>query len=135
MAKLTKVERINTVTGEVVLGLSRCRPQFWRERFYTVPVGDSLTDQSFMGACDINNIVARFARTGELPPSTKVPVFDDVTALQGDLTSMYENSSSLIDKAMLHRESYLKKQLEKDASVVDTSAPAITPVVANVGGE
>ena len=39
---------------------------------------------------DVNRIVARFARTGELPSPRGNPQYADVTALQGDLTEMIE---------------------------------------------
>ena len=36
-----------------------------------------MTDQSFKKSCDINNIVKQFAKTGELPKSSRVPQFGD----------------------------------------------------------
>ena len=49
---------------------------------------DSKTVKDAGNDTDVNNIVARFARTGELPPATREPQYGDVTAMQGDLTEI-----------------------------------------------
>ena len=66
----------------------------WNDRRRTIsPVGESVTDTSFGNDTDINNIVERFARTGKLPEGPSVqPVFEDVTALQGDLTGLLKRT-------------------------------------------
>jgi hypothetical protein len=38
------------------------------------------TQQSFKDECDINNIMARYLRTGQLPASNREPVYLDTTA-------------------------------------------------------
>lgn len=50
------------------------------EKVYTR--GPSLTVRSHAKACDINTIVARYQRTGELPRATHQPQFADTTAFQ-----------------------------------------------------
>ena len=52
------------------------------------------TDQSQGNDTDVNKIVARFARTGELPPARGEPQYADVTGLQGDLTELLAKGES-----------------------------------------
>lgn len=51
---------------------------------------ESKTDFSFGNDTDVNRIVARFARTGQMPEPTREATYADVTALQGDLTDIME---------------------------------------------
>lgn len=57
----------------------------------------SLTKQSFVDECDINNIIAQFAKTGVLPGNTR----DPGSALYGDFTSVldYQTSMNLVINA------------------------------------
>lgn len=65
------------------------RGKFERERAYAPTSPDSITHQADAENADINQIVARYKRTGIIPPSTKQPQYADVTGLQGrDLTEL-----------------------------------------------
>jgi len=54
--------------------------------------GESMTRQSEKASADVNAIVERFARTGQLPPARFEGSYADVTGLQGDLTELYNRS-------------------------------------------
>lgn len=58
--------------------------------------GESLTHQSHKDACDINNIVSSFSRTGVLPGSTSPGVYADVSALNRPLTELAAESAANI---------------------------------------
>lgn len=49
------------------------------ERFHTKLSDIKMTEQSHAKACDINNIVAQFAKTGILPDSNRQPSYLDVS--------------------------------------------------------
>lgn len=69
------------------------RPRWCREREALSFVGvESVTQASHFDQTDVNAIVARFERTGALPPSRQQGIYADVTGLQGDLTEMIEAS-------------------------------------------
>lgn len=53
--------------------------------------GPDNTHQSFKGECDVNQIVARYQRTGELPPNPRglTPQYVDVTPFQHDYTELH----------------------------------------------
>ena len=49
--------------------------------------GAIITQQDFIEECDVNNVILRFAGTGELPPRTnrQEPTFGDVSETPSDL--------------------------------------------------
>lgn len=53
--------------------------------------------QSHADSCDIDKIVARFHRTGQLPDSQGNPQYVDNTPYQKDLTTLLNESRSRID--------------------------------------
>jgi hypothetical protein len=63
----------------------RVREPFSRERLHTEIVGESRTHQSHRESCDVNWIISRYERTGELPRVKRDGVYADVSALGGDL--------------------------------------------------
>lgn len=67
---------------------------------------------------DINVIMARFERTGILPPNTEQPIYDDVTELQGDLTEIHQRSREALDIANKFAETWKPKE-----PVTDTPTP------------
>lgn len=75
--------------------------RFWHERHrrFTVIDGDSKTMQSHAESADVNYIVNRYQRTGELPqnPRGLEGRYEDVTGLQKDLTEAYNDSIETID--------------------------------------
>lgn len=70
-----------------------------RLRVQTPGGGESDVDQSFVTVTDVNDIVKRYARTGELPPATRTARFGDVTGLQGDLTDRLLWAKQHLDNA------------------------------------
>lgn len=71
---------------------SRLRVPHW-------PVGESMTEQSHAGLCDINNIVSRYQSTGMLPPPTQPPTYADVTQLSGGLLDRIQFAQDVFDRA------------------------------------
>jgi len=59
--------------------------------------GNSVTDRSFGNDTDVNKIVARFARTGEIPEGNQGQ-YADVTGLQGELTDLIGESREALQK-------------------------------------
>lgn len=88
---------IDPKTGEI--SLPYVRNPFIRKRVQFSTAGDSKTHQSHREAVDVNNIIARYERTGQLPPARMAPQYADVTGLQGDLTDLYNTSSQTIGTA------------------------------------
>lgn len=89
--------QVDPVTGEADFG-RRLRRPFSRERIQFHNVGVSKTQQSFKEECDVNRIIDRFSRTGALPLAGRTPYYDDVTALQIDLTEAWSTSVDVLDK-------------------------------------
>lgn len=76
-----------------------CRHPRERFRIVTVIDGESRTHQSHADSCDIHKIIARFDRTGVLPPGRGEGTFADVSDLQGeDLTTLIERSNDTRSK-------------------------------------
>lgn len=70
------------------------RKWYERTRTYTKITGESMTTQSDRDPSDVNYIVRRFQRTGELPPNPRglEPRYEDVTGLQENLTDAYNKA-------------------------------------------
>lgn len=81
-------------TGEVL----RHRLPWMRERCPTEFIGESKTHQAHKDSCDVNKILKRYERTGQLPPATRQPQFIDCTPLQGDLTDSINKSRETLQK-------------------------------------
>lgn len=75
------------------------RPRYHSMRVITFTEGETMTQQSHKDQTDVNAIVARFDRTGYMPPEKGQRQYGDVTALQGELTDLIEKSRSDIKKA------------------------------------
>lgn len=76
---------------------------------------ESVVDRSFGNDTDVNNIIARFKRTGHLPEQGAPGQYADVTGLQRDLTELVEESREALQKAE-------KMQREYDANRNDENA-------------
>jgi len=81
--------------------------------------GPSLTSQAHQQESDINYIVARFQRTGELPPSTRQGQYLDVFDVQQlDPTTAINQARQTIQQVQndlqLHREKQQKQQQEQE---------------------
>lgn len=59
----------------------------------------SMTQQSHKDSVDINKIIARYDRTGVLPPSRANPMYGDVTAFAKPFQEALDASGITIDQA------------------------------------
>lgn len=75
----------------VTTSAATLKPRYSRTRYITHIPGDSKVDASQGNDTDINKVVERFTRTGELPPQNPGQ-YIDCTDLQGDLTEMLEKA-------------------------------------------
>lgn len=102
--------KVDKDTGEVSYYF---RHPLERVRHQTVVEGESMTHQSHAESCDINQIIARYDRTGELPRGRNQGVYADVTQLQGDLTERAVNAKEVIKKADEHVRSTRRRKEEQ----------------------
>lgn len=85
----------------------RCIRSYWDTgKQVMVPVGESLTVELPPFETDVNEIVARFERTGYLPTSDRVPQYGDVTHLQVDLTQALADAQQTLSIADQFAESW-----------------------------
>lgn len=87
------------------------RKWYDRSRVYSKIAGESMTSQSDRDHSDVNYIVSRFQRTGELPknPRGLEPRYEDVTPLQENLTDAYNKAAGITEN--YHQ--FLAEQKEK----------------------
>lgn len=102
-------------TGEVLSLLPIIRNPYTRVRVQYQTLGESKTHQSHREAVDVNNIIARYERTGQLPPARVAPQYADVTGLQGDLTDLHNHSRATLDVA----DDFFKKRANEAAQLKD----------------
>lgn len=76
-------------------------------------------DQSQGNDTDVNRIVARFARTGQLPQNDKTPFYGDVTSLQEDLTTTLEKGEIAAEEIAANQ-----KRLDQELADVKKSEKA-----------
>lgn len=86
-------------------------------------VGPSLTVQSHRDSTNINNIIARFQRTGELPPPVKPAQYADISSVQQlDPTDALQLSRSTLQKVgeglQSHRENLEKQKYEQQVQKI-----------------
>lgn len=74
------------------------RKPWARERHITVVEGESMTQQDPGMDTDINHIVARFDRTGIMPPASREPQWGDITQLQGEYLELCERAKEINGK-------------------------------------
>lgn len=92
-------------------------------RYITVIEGESATDTSMGNDTDINNIVARFDRTGILPSATTQPIYADVTALQGELTELINEARDVQQRSQEFIEKWKPPVANSDVSPPITTNP------------
>lgn len=93
---------------------STVRKPYERVRQQITFPGESKTDRSFGNDTDVNNIVARFARTGDIPQPLGNEQYCDVTGLQGDLTEMIENSRKAISELQEQEREFNQKEQKQN---------------------
>lgn len=90
---------VDRQTGEVVDRLPELRDaRCSRYRVMIVNDEPSSTLQDPEGITNINNIVKRYQKTGELPIAHHNPIYADVTHLQGDATEAYVIAEEVISR-------------------------------------
>lgn len=67
-------------------------------RVPTVVEGESMTDATQGNDTDINNIIARFDRTGVMPTATREGQYADVSGLNRDLTELIQNAQEAVEE-------------------------------------
>lgn len=125
---------LNLATGELTASASEApfvRPPWHRARLRVHYSAASRTQQSHKDLTDINNIVNRYQRTGQLPPGRQGQ-YGDVTALQGDLGEVILRNQETIDKAKEFEADYKSKKdaekaAKKAAKQEEQSAPPVPP--------
>lgn len=103
------------------------RPRWHRFRQIAYNDGESMTQQCHKDQTDVNAIVARFDRTGYLPPNTGQGQYGDVTGLQGDLTERISLASQTIQRAEAFAAGYKPPEVVVAATEqpqTTTTAPA-----------
>lgn len=102
------------------------RKPLQRERVITDLTGQkSKTDRSSGNDTDINNIVARFQRTGVMPPPTGEPHYGDVSALQGELTDLIargEAARQELQELELQKEKEQQEAIRKNQETAEANA-------------
>lgn len=74
---------------------------------------DGMTKQSFRDECDINFIMNKWKRTGELPPESNKPLhYGDFTNVDDYLTA--QNRIIEADQAFLSLPSWMRKRFQND---------------------
>ena len=111
------------------------RTPYARSRVVTPVPGESQTDSSFGNDTDVNNIVERFARTGQFPGAVNPlePQYGDVTGLQQPLTELIERgrqAAEELKQAKANADADAAKEaadkltsLEKQIAELKASAP------------
>lgn len=113
------------------------RHPYSRERLTFDTDGESMTHQSHADSCDVNKIIGRYERTGQLPLATRPPQYADVSGLQGDLTERINFAKDALAKSRAfaaEREAKLKADAKKavddaNAKVLAASTSAAAPVI------
>lgn len=62
-------------------------------RFQTTIEGESLTEQSHKKSVDVNAIIARYARTGELPGDASAARYGDVSGMNNSYQEVIDESN------------------------------------------
>ena len=91
----------------------RIRGPYEALRVPSPTLGESMTDTSQGNDTDINNIIARFDRTGQLPGNPGQGQFVDVAGLNRDLTELLE-----LQREALQELSDLEQQIEENQQKV-----------------
>lgn len=85
-----------------------------RERTYAEVSGVSKTQQSHKDSVDINNLIARFDRTGVLPMPQKQGQYGDVSIMNDNLQVVLDKANMTLEEADTWIEEYLsEREMEK----------------------
>ena len=112
------------------------RKPYERERLQISTDKPSVVDTSHGNDTDVNNIVARFKRTGQMPPVPHPGApgsgqYADVTGLQKDLTELVEESREALEKAEEIKREYEKTKQDENANKITALESEIAALKAN----
>jgi len=108
----------------------RVRPPYCRTRFLTINDEPSMTQQSDLDQTDVNAIVDRFKRTGQLPNINEPRAqYADVSDLQIDLTTAINRLRETIRTAQEFGENW-KPAPEPESPPAPDPAPTTPPAAA-----
>ncbi len=104
---------IDRRTGEQVLKQNLTRDMAGHLRVQVVNNDPSTVVDTELEFSDINHVIERFYRTGQLPEATKQPQYGDVTGYQGDLTERYAAATETQQIAQEYADQHHKEQQVK----------------------
>lgn len=94
----------------------KSKTKAWNQRIrqFAVCDGPSKTQQSHKDTVDVNNIIARFDRTGQLPPGKGEGRYGDVSMLNGNLQEVLDQANMTLEQADAWVEEYIgARELQK----------------------
>lgn len=113
------------------------RKPWERVRVSVVTDTPTMTQQSHRDQTDVNAIIARFDRTGELPPNASVPQYGDVSDLNRPYDELIQMSTDIINIAEEFQANWTPPEpeepgdpsppLSEPATEPETPAPTETP--------
>lgn len=123
-----KTALVDTDTGDIIDFGDKpfVRRPWHRSRHGFECEGESKTQQYHKDLTDINNIVNRYQRTGELPPAKIQGQYGDVTSLQGDLGERIIASKEAIAEADKHLAKKNKEREDAKKASSQTEEPKPT---------
>ena len=119
-ARNARKEKLTEAEGPWV----RMRNPFEDLRVPTEVEGESMTDASHGNDTDVNNIIARFDRTGLLPPNHGHGQYADVSGLQDDLTVVIKRGKEAMDE--LQEIQKRAKEAQNQNAKQDNASPSET---------
>lgn len=133
-------------TGEVLEGCSRgercvpcsvfdrsvrrVRKPWERLRVQSVPIGETRTIDSLVDQTDINRIIGKYHRTGQLPDGNGPGQFMDVTELQGTYIELHNKAQQVVETTNELSSQAVAAKRAKAAKAKADSQVVIPPVVA-----
>lgn len=116
---------VDEKTGEELDSLpmeKMLRKPYHRLRVVADVSGESKTQQSHKKSCDVNHIIDRFDRTGQLPNPVRQGMYGDVSMLNGYYGEVLDNAEATIATADAFLSEAAKKAEEVPPSTTDQPA-------------
>lgn len=113
---------LDSITGEVSSMEEKLRKPYSRLRIVASAGGKSRTQQSHKKSCDINHIIDRYDKTGQLPNPVRQGMYGDVSMLNGYLGEVLENAENTVNTANEFLSEYAKKAEETTPPTTDQPA-------------
>lgn len=119
------IQYVDRRTGEVVEKVTRDHIRHLSVQMVNMDPS-AVVDTDQVGA-DINYVIQRFHRTGQLPVAEKEPRYGDVTGFQGDLTERWLESQETLDTAENFAQSYEPSSEDKSGEPGNTATAPDQP--------